>query len=146
MPRCVIFGFYDSHGAIVCIDSSFPESRLSAHFAEQHKLSLDTYLAYTATGARESYSCCFAPFRLPSVGGVYASRMRIPVTSLPKYDLLIGSDWIAATRATVTSRGLEQPSKRDRLSLRFALRRGAGHSWEPNSNKGGARTFVGEGK
>jgi hypothetical protein len=63
--------------------------------------------------------------RLPSIGGVYVSRMRINVGPLAKFDLLIGEDWITATRAIITSDGLAEPSMCDLRHL------SSDHTWQP---------------
>jgi hypothetical protein len=126
MSRCVLVGSYDGHIAITCIDPTTPVSCLSARFAEDHHLSLT--IQRMCGAAIECFSS--APIRLPSIGGTYVSRMRIKVALLatfPKFDLVIGADWIAATHATVTSDGLAQPSAHHLLLMQL------GHEWEPFS-------------
>jgi hypothetical protein len=63
--------------------------------------------------------------RLPSIGGFYLSRIRMDVVSMPKFDLVLGANWVAATHATVTADGLAEPSE-DNLSCLQP-----GHSWVP---------------
>jgi hypothetical protein len=120
MPRCVVAGSYGGHLAITCIDTTTSASRLSTYFADEHRLSM------TITRTSGIVECfCSALMRIPALGGVYASRTRIIVGYVAKFDLVLGADWIEATHATVVSQGLARPSPRSLQRLQ------SGYTWEP---------------
>jgi hypothetical protein len=124
MPCCSVIGSYDDRCAYILIDSSCSTSCVSNQFVRERKLGITVQNI-----SQVAYSTCFAPIRVPTIGGAYTSRFRIPVRSLVKFDVLLGADWVKATGAIVSNDGLTLalPSPECLQSL------ADGHSWKDDN-------------
>jgi hypothetical protein len=121
MPRRKMVGFYDCRCAMICIDSDASRSRLSDHFVKEHKIGITVQ---NVSGV--AYITCSAPVCILTIEGFFVSRFRIPVGSVKydAHDVLLGADWIAASRPNFTKQGMANPSVESLRSLPN------GHFWK----------------
>ena len=103
-----ILGYANSRPTTFAVDLASPKSQVSVAFLFNN--SLDTLLDSTGSyHARLTMSA-------PSQGGFYTlNNLRILSSVTCTADIVLGADWLAASRASATSNVLGRPSAEDRV-------------------------------
>ncbi|GBE83379.1 hypothetical protein SCP_0504270 [Sparassis crispa] len=92
MPSFSLLGDYLGIPAYILFDSSVEKSALSSTFATNNNVPR-TVASIHHSVAELSAS---GPVMIPAIGGWYHSCLPLVVTHLPRYDVLLGSDWFEA--------------------------------------------------
>ncbi|KAH9852984.1 hypothetical protein C2E23DRAFT_895007 [Lenzites betulinus] len=89
-------GSFDGHPVSVTVNPSLPQSLLSSQFALVANIPRTVSFG---TGVIELSAQ--GPLRLPTPSGWYESRQRFLVAYVREHDVVLGSDWLRATQASV---------------------------------------------